>query len=827
MIKNTILGYSGFVGSHLLEKVFNTELYNSKNIKEIANKEFNLVYCCCLPSVKWYCNKNPEEDIIIIDEIKQHISNIKSFNKLILISTIDIHCNNIEEQTEDNIVVSKEYYGLHRYNFEQWLINNYENKIHIIRLPALFGIGIKKNVLYDLLNDNNLNLISNKNYYQWYDLRWLYDDIEYMINNNIKILNAYSEPIIMDEIINNFFPTKINNVLNNFTIKYNQKTKYNKIYRNKELVLKNMEKFIFAYKGMKLIKNLTVSNLHWQINEELQAFEILKKYNINKVEIVPSKYNINYKNKVYSIQSLLYGIEGNLRDSFDIIIQQLNKVFELAQDNNCKILVFGAPKLRNNCNVQDFEYLLKNLNIPENIYLCIEPNAKDYGCTVCNTLNDVYNLIKKVNNPQIKINFDTGNAIMENDNLDINININYIEHIQISMPFLKDIDEDILINILNKYPIIFNTSKFISLEINSDISKLSNNIYTFLYLYGKYYQYKALIVGAGWYGCYTAQMLDKFNIKYDIIDKNDEIFQGASLKNQNRLHLGFHYPRNYKTRFECKIGYYKFLETYPNFISDIKSYYIVSKKSLIDYVTYTNIFKYENTNYQEISNINNINNIKINLNNIDGNILLTEEKYINPFIVSNYFKNNNKIKDSLIKYSKNINYDNYSHVLDCTFGQLLNNNNVFYELCIILLYKCKNNIYPPIGITIMDGKFFSIYPYDINNNIYTVTHVKYTPFFIDEDINKIYIQINNIDNNIINNIKNLIEKDIFDIISNFNDIFEYHDYLTSIKTKLNDQISDNRSLKVIINNKIMSFIGGKITGIFDINKYLYNFFNIY
>ena len=268
MIKNTILGYSGFVGSHLLEKVFNTELYNSKNIKEIANKEFNLVYCCCLPSVKWYCNKNPEEDIRIIDEIKQHISNIKSFNKLILISTIDIHCNNIEEQTEDNIVVSKEYYGLHRYNFEQWLIDNYENKIHIIRLPALFGIGIKKNVLYDLLNDNNLNLISNKNYYQWYDLRWLYDDIEYMINNNIKILNAYSEPIIMDEIINNFFPTKINNVLNNFTIKYNQKTKYNEIYRNKELVLKNMEKFIFAYKGMKLIKNLTVSNLHWQINEE-------------------------------------------------------------------------------------------------------------------------------------------------------------------------------------------------------------------------------------------------------------------------------------------------------------------------------------------------------------------------------------------------------------------------------------------------------------------------------------------------------------------------------------------------------------------------------
>ena len=35
MIKNTILRYSCFIGSHLLEKVFNTELYNSKKIKNL------------------------------------------------------------------------------------------------------------------------------------------------------------------------------------------------------------------------------------------------------------------------------------------------------------------------------------------------------------------------------------------------------------------------------------------------------------------------------------------------------------------------------------------------------------------------------------------------------------------------------------------------------------------------------------------------------------------------------------------------------------------------------------------------------------------------
>ena len=65
--------------------------------------------------------------------------------------------------------------------------------------------------------------------------------------------------------------------------------------------------------------------------------------------------------------------------------------------------------------------------------------------------------------------------------------------------------------------------------------------------------------------------------------------------NQNRLHLGFHYPRSYKTRLLCKNGYDKFIKQYSE-LTDIidKNYYCIADESILDYETYKHIFEYEN-----------------------------------------------------------------------------------------------------------------------------------------------------------------------------------------------------------------------------------------
>jgi L-2-hydroxyglutarate oxidase LhgO len=72
---------------------------------------------------------------------------------------------------------------------------------------------------------------------------------------------------------------------------------------------------------------------------------------------------------------------------------------------------------------------------------------------------------------------------------------------------------------------------------------------------------KIVIIGGGWYGCYSALLLQD---KYDVIliEKNDDIFKESSYYNQNRLHLGYHYSRNFNTRNLCKNGFNKFFEIF-------------------------------------------------------------------------------------------------------------------------------------------------------------------------------------------------------------------------------------------------------------------------
>ena len=55
---------------------------------------------------------------------------------------------------------------------------------------------------------------------------------------------------------------------------------------------------------------------------------------------------------------------------------------------------------------------------------------------------------------------------------------------------------------------------------------------------------KVAIVGCGIFGAMTALKMAEKGFNVTIYDINDKPLQGASLNNQNRLHLGFHYPRD-------------------------------------------------------------------------------------------------------------------------------------------------------------------------------------------------------------------------------------------------------------------------------------------
>ena len=225
---DALIGFSGFVGSTLLRQRKFENLYRSSNISEIDGKKFDLVICSAAPAAKWLANQDPDSDKRNIDYLVSHIETI-TCNKFVLISTVDVFKNPVGID-EHSIVDEKDLqaYGLHRRNLEKNVQNKFANHL-IIRLPGLVGPGLRKNVLYDFLNNNNLEAIDSRAIYQFYPMVNLWFDIQSALNKNLKIIHFAPEPISVAEVSELAFGKKFQNEILDMPAVYDMRTAESKI----------------------------------------------------------------------------------------------------------------------------------------------------------------------------------------------------------------------------------------------------------------------------------------------------------------------------------------------------------------------------------------------------------------------------------------------------------------------------------------------------------------------------------------------------------------------------------------------------------------------
>ncbi len=244
-----LIGKTGFVGSHLTKNIDFNFLYNSKNIFEI-NKMPNEadLFLACLPAEKWIVNKNPDKDLQNIIFLMSHLQS-KTYNKIFLFSTIDVYLDSPVHSNEDSIPSIKSFgYSSNRYLFEIMVRQQLKyNVMKVIRLPALFGCGLKKNIIFDLLNNNQIEKINFNSSFQWYDMNDLYEDLKSIESSDEQIHNFFTEPIETIDICKSFFDIKNPNV--NFDRKeYDFRTKFsqNGYMKTKEEIFEKMKRFIYA-----------------------------------------------------------------------------------------------------------------------------------------------------------------------------------------------------------------------------------------------------------------------------------------------------------------------------------------------------------------------------------------------------------------------------------------------------------------------------------------------------------------------------------------------------------------------------------------------------
>jgi nucleoside-diphosphate-sugar epimerase len=227
---SALIGSSGFVGSSLLSQTSFDELYRSTNIEEIQGKSFELLVCAGAPAAKWKANADPEDDIENLRRLMRCLGTVTA-QTTVLISTIDVYPEPFNVFEETSIETSQLHsYGLHRYHLEQFYVQRFPRAI-VIRLPGLFGRGLRKNFLFDLLrNPGALHLTHRNSIFQFYDISLLWQDIQRVLCRKIPIINFGTPPVPACELARECFGVEFDNVTPHGPVRYDMRTRNARVF---------------------------------------------------------------------------------------------------------------------------------------------------------------------------------------------------------------------------------------------------------------------------------------------------------------------------------------------------------------------------------------------------------------------------------------------------------------------------------------------------------------------------------------------------------------------------------------------------------------------
>ncbi len=232
VISSALIGCSGFVGSTLLKQRHFEGLYRSTNIREMMEREFDLVVCCGVSAKKWLANQEPEQDRSQIQSLMDVITTIRA-RIFVLISTVDVNGTPVDFVESDIIEESGLHpYGLHRRQLERFVQSTFDNHL-IVRLPGLVGPELRKNILYDFHHENNLNLIDSRSVFQFYPMVNLSRDIDIALYHKLSLIHLVAEPVSVAEVAAIGFNRSFGNILTGNPALYDMKSQYAQLFEGR------------------------------------------------------------------------------------------------------------------------------------------------------------------------------------------------------------------------------------------------------------------------------------------------------------------------------------------------------------------------------------------------------------------------------------------------------------------------------------------------------------------------------------------------------------------------------------------------------------------
>lgn len=257
-----------------------------------------------------------------------------------------------------------------------------------------------------------------------------------------------------------------------------------------------------------------------------------------------------------------------------------------------------------------------------------------------------------------------------------------------------------------------------------------------------------LIIGGGFYGCCLALYLRSISDRVLVVEAADRLMTRASRVNQARIHTGFHYPRSALTAVKSMVLHQRFMQDFPEaVIDDFQMLYAIARRrSKVSASRFHRMFRDIGAPIQPAST----SQAALFNNDMIEAVFACHETAFDYSILENLLSarlasagvevrlsteliNLTDAQTGIVaglssgsevtaRYAFNITYSQVNAVLE---KAELPRAPLKHELAELAL------VTPPpeldgIGVTVMDGAFFSCMPYPAED-LYSLTHVRYTP----------------------------------------------------------------------------------------------------
>jgi glycine/D-amino acid oxidase-like deaminating enzyme len=266
-------------------------------------------------------------------------------------------------------------------------------------------------------------------------------------------------------------------------------------------------------------------------------------------------------------------------------------------------------------------------------------------------------------------------------------------------------------------------------------------------------RFDAVVIGGGFYGCAIALFLarERKLQRVAIVERERAIMSRASLKNQARVHNGYHYPRNFTTAYRSRCSLPHFVRDWSDAIyrDFCHVYAIARRESRVTARQFVHVCKEIGAPLEPADDLI---RAKFEQRLIEDVFVVQEptfdarklaecllhqlvscgvELLLETCVTDIEQSVRGGLSTRVMRAGAEVTIDS-GLVMNCTYSGLSKVSTSLrgfpvcrHEIAELALVRVPESL-SSLGITVMDGPFFSLLPFP-SRRLHTLSHVRYTP----------------------------------------------------------------------------------------------------